>query len=65
MSDELIERVAQAFIISWADHQDETNILEPGSSLAQLIDAHEDRDTILQAGYRKAVDRYFAHAAKV
>ena len=65
MTDDLIEDVAQAFVMSWADPQDGGNTLEPGSPLMKIVDAHEDRDVIIQAGYRKAVDRFVTHANKV
>ena len=65
MSDELIEQVAQAFIMSWADAQDGGNTLQPGSTLMTIVNAHEDRDLIIQSGYRKAVDRFVTHANKV
>lgn len=65
MSDELIEKVAQGFVMSWADVQDGDNTLHPDSALMKLVDAHEDRDAIIQAGYRKAVDRFVTNVAKV
>jgi hypothetical protein len=61
MSDELIEQVTQAFIMSWADPQDGGNTLAPDSPLMKRIDALDDRDVIIQAGYRKAVDRFVTH----
>lgn len=64
MSDELIEQVAQGFIMSWADPQDGDNILHPDSPLMRTVDAHDDRDTIIQAGYRKAVDRFVTHVSR-
>lgn len=58
MTEELIEEVALGFIISWADPQDGHDRLHPDSGLMKLVDAHEDRDAIIQAGYRLAVDRF-------
>jgi hypothetical protein len=58
MSEELIQQVALGFIMSWADTQDGDNTLHPDSALMKLVDAHEDRDAIIQAGYRIAVDRF-------
>ena len=65
MTEDLIEDVARAFIMSWADPQDGDNTLQPGSTLMTIVDAHEDRDAIIQAGYRKAVDRFVTNVAKV
>ena len=65
MSDELIEKVAQGFVMSWADAQDGDNILHPDSALMKMVDAHDDRDAIIQAGYRKAVDRFVTNVVKV
>lgn len=65
MTEELIEQVALGFVMSWADTQDGDNTLHPDSPLMQLVDAHEDRDAIIQAGYRKAVDRFVTNVAKV
>jgi len=65
MTDDLIEDVARAFIMSWADPQDGDNTLHPDSPLMKIVDAHEDRDLIIQSGYREAVDRFVTHAAKV
>ena len=65
MTEDLIEDVARAFIMSWADPQDGDNTLQPGSTLMTIVDAHEDRDLIIQAGYRKAVDRFVTNVAKV
>lgn len=65
VSDELIEQIAQGFIMSWADPQDGDNTLHPDSALMKLVDAHEDRDVIIQAGYRRAVDRFVTNVAKV
>ena len=64
MSDEMIEQVAQAFIMSWADAQDGDNTLQPGSTLMTIVNAHEDRDMIIQAGHRKAVDRFVTHSSR-
>jgi hypothetical protein len=64
MSEELIEKVAQGFVMSWADAQDGDNTLHPDSALMKLVDAHQDRDAIIQAGYRKAVDRFVINVAK-
>ena len=58
MADELIEQVAQGFIMSWADAQDGGSVLDAGSPLMRTLDARDDRDAILQAGYRQAVDRF-------
>jgi hypothetical protein len=58
MTEELIEEVALGFIMSWADAQDGDNTLHPDSALMKLVDAHEDRDAIIQSGYRLAVDRF-------
>jgi len=65
MSEELIEQVALGFVMSWADPQDGDNTLHPDSALMKLVDAHEDRDVIIQAGYRNAVDRFITNASKV
>jgi len=65
MSEELIEQVARGFIMSWADHQDGETTLSPDSALMRTLDARDDRDAIIQAGYRKAVDRYVTHAVEV
>jgi len=65
MTEDLIEDVARAFIMSWADPQDGDNTLQPGSTLMTIVDAHVDRDAIIQAGYRKAVDRFVTNVAKV
>ena len=62
MTEELIEQVAQGFIMSWADAQDGGSVLDAGSPLMRTLDAREDRDAILQAGYRQAVDRYITPA---
>lgn len=64
MSDELIEEIALGFVTSWADPQDGDSTLHPDSALMRRVDAHEDRDMIIQAGYRKAVDRFVTHGSK-
>jgi hypothetical protein len=38
MSDELIEKVAQGFVMSWADAQDGDNTLHPDSALMKMVD---------------------------
>lgn len=62
MVDELVEQVAQGFIMSWADAQDGESVLDAGSPLMRTLDARDDRDAILQAGYRIAADRYITPA---
>ena len=64
MSEELIEEIAVGFVMSWADPQDGDSILHPDSALMKRVDAHEDRDMIIQAGYRKAVDRFVTHSSR-